>query len=67
VYSQCAGGSPQYTQIDTATGSPWQWTWLSGEFTVPGCVLSGLALYIEGPSPGTTLYADDVSVSEICP
>jgi hypothetical protein len=40
---------------------------LSGEFSAPSCSLASLALYVEGPPAGTTLYVDDASVAEVCP
>ena len=65
--SECAGSPATYTQLGTATGNGWSWTKLSGQFTVPSCSLASLAICIEGPAPGITLYADDVSVAEVCP
>ena len=65
--TECAGSSPSYTQLDTATGTSSSWVQLSGEFTAPSCTLTSLALYVEGPSAGTTLYVDDASLAQVCP
>jgi hypothetical protein len=65
--SKCAGVSPNYVQLASGTSASSSWKQLSGTFTVPGCSLEELSLYLEGPSPGITLYADDVSVAQVCP
>jgi hypothetical protein len=39
----------------------------SGQFIAPSCPLASFALYVEGPSPGTTLYVDDAAVAQTCP
>jgi hypothetical protein len=65
--TECVGSAPTYTSISTATGNSSSWTQLSGQFTAPSCSLASLALYVEGPSAGTTLYVDDAAVAQTCP
>lgn len=57
------GTTEEYIKVATSTSSVGTWTELSGSFTVPTCSLQSLTLYVEGPSVGTDLFIDDMSLS----
>jgi GH35 family endo-1,4-beta-xylanase len=60
-------GAASYSQMASAQASSSGWTQLTGTFTVPNCAsnYSGINVYLEGPSAGTDLFVDDVSVQEV--
>jgi hypothetical protein len=54
-----------YTQLTSAAANAADWTFLSGEFSVPSaatCTLNELIFYIEGPDPINAFYVDDVGL-----
>jgi GH35 family endo-1,4-beta-xylanase len=57
-----AGGT-NYTQVATGTANSNSWTQLVGTYTFnPNGTLTTLTLYVEGPSPSVSFYADDFIV-----
>jgi hypothetical protein len=57
--------APTYTQLTSAAADAADWTFLSGEFSVPTaatCTLTELLFYIEGPEPINAFYVDDVGL-----
>jgi endo-1,4-beta-xylanase len=61
----CNGvADPQYLTLAQGTGTDADWVRLSGELRVPSCDLQTLAVYVEGPQPGVTIYVDDLAVRE---
>lgn len=64
LFANCEAG-PQYLFISAAQANDADWTYLTGDLTVPDCNASGYSLYFEGPQPGINFLVDDVSVSEV--
>jgi hypothetical protein len=57
-----------YTQLTSAAADAADWTFLSGEFSVPSaatCTLTELIFYIEGPEPINSFYVDDVGLYRV--
>jgi Carbohydrate binding domain len=75
AFSPCitdAGGgasdSESYTQIAAAFSTADEWVQLETvPFSLKDCGPEELVLYIEGPTPGTSFYLDDVSLVEYLP
>jgi hypothetical protein len=57
------GATEEYLTLASSTTMVGTWTELSGTLTVPSCSLQSLMLYVEGPSVGTDLFIDDMSLS----
>lgn len=63
----CPGSSDQYIWIHNHTVVPAEtWTTVGNTLNVPACAttLTEVLLYLEGTEAGTTIYLDDVSVTE---
>lgn len=64
LFANCEAG-PQYLFISSAQGNDSDWTYLTGDLTVPDCNASEYSLYFEGPQPGVNFLVDNVSVNEV--
>lgn len=65
VYQEDAAGTI-YPHPHWTTGYSDRWVQLAGAFTLNATgSVTGLAVYVEGPSPGVNFYVDDFSVEEI--
>ena len=61
----CAG-TDSYVQMASTPATSTGWTELTGSLTVPTCSsLTGFLVYLEGPSVGTDLYVDDVTLRQL--
>lgn len=59
---RCAGEADQFRQLASATLVEAEWTALTGTLEVPDCALEGIAIYLEGPPAGVSVFMDDLSV-----
>lgn len=63
-----ASDSANYSQVASAFSTGDEWVLLeSAPFSLKDCAPEELAVYVEGPSPGTSFYLDDVSLVEYAP
>jgi GH35 family endo-1,4-beta-xylanase len=60
----CSGAESQFLPIAQTSGTDTGWVRLSGALAVPSCDLQTLAVYVEGPQPGVTIYVDDLALRE---
>lgn len=64
LFANCEDG-PQYLFISTAQGNDADWTYVTGDLTIPDCNASSYSLYFEGPQPGVNFLVDNVTVNEV--
>jgi endo-1,4-beta-xylanase len=60
--TRCAGGPELVATLDSDVAGNRGWVELTGELLAPGCALDQLAIRVDGPAAGVTLYIDDVAV-----